>query len=862
MALRMVGVDDADPKLPDAVIVASVGTAAGDLAAGNHTHTGLLDQTTADDRYVNSAGDTLTGALTLNADPTLPLHAATKAYVDAAIAAALVGYVPPSGSSTVPSEPTGVQGVASTDTVSLVWNAPATNGGDSIVAYRVQYSANAGSTWTTFSTVTDEVEDITGLTPNTTYLFRVAAINSAGSGPYSSPYSITTQPYAGASTVPGAPTGLAGTPTTNSVALTWSAPASDGGSGITGYRVQYSANGGATWTDFGSPTPGTSRTVTGLTGGIGYRFRVAAVNAIGTGAPSASITVSTLAALPSEPLNLVASVSGNNVALDWDAPLQGDGITDYVIEYAPLVIFSDNFNRADGPIGSNYIGRAAFGGNVCDISNNKVVGPTTGTRVNDWVGTIPADFYAQVTVNIAADTDASIGLLGRGNAASERNEVGAEIAADMYYEIAEFITNQHNTRARTTNGSVPVGQDLHIRLEAVGNQVRYFVNGEQILSAVMTTITAGAGRIGFGANNAGSTTFDNFEVGRWDPSTWSVYSDATSTATSATVSGLPVGEYFFRVRAVNSAGQSLPSAMSQRIRVAPVAAAPSAPTGLVAFPSDTKVVLMWTHVSEEITDYVVQYSSNGGSSWSTFAEGPSTQPNTTVTGLTNGTSYVFRVAGVTSGGQGSYSSASATVSPSAAHWATLIDNFDRADNASLGSNWGAASGVSARHQIHSNDAWTNTSQVTTIDRWIGATSIPNNVIVTADMLQGSNTWVYAGYLEIIARMQADFSGYSVLLIGTGSWHPGSEPDKFGVKLIRRTGGTEVTLGTSMVPNWTGSGHRFGIGVSGSKLVALVDGNPILYATDTTYATGTIGINTFHSEGGQREYQAIGITALP
>ena len=42
---------------------------------------------TLDDRYINRAGDTMVGFLTLNADPTANLHSATKQYVDTEIAA-------------------------------------------------------------------------------------------------------------------------------------------------------------------------------------------------------------------------------------------------------------------------------------------------------------------------------------------------------------------------------------------------------------------------------------------------------------------------------------------------------------------------------------------------------------------------------------------------------------------------------------------------------------------------------------------------------------------------------------------------------------------------------------------------------
>ena len=49
--------------------------------------------------------------------------------------------------------------------------------------------------------------------------------------------------------MPGAPTGLTATADRTSINLSWSAPASTGGSAITGYRIEISSNGGSTWTD-------------------------------------------------------------------------------------------------------------------------------------------------------------------------------------------------------------------------------------------------------------------------------------------------------------------------------------------------------------------------------------------------------------------------------------------------------------------------------------------------------------------------------------------------------------------------------------------------------------------------------------
>lgn len=97
---------------------------------------------------------------------------------------------------------------------------------------------------------------------------------------------------------------------------------------------------------------------------------------------------------------------------------------------------------------------------------------------------------------------------------------------------------------------------------------------------------------------------------------------------------------------------------------------PGAPTSVSGTVASGQSVVSWTAPSgvasqTPITDYVVQYSSNSGSTWTTFSDGTSTATSATVTGLTNGTAYTFRVAAVNGVGQGAYSTASASVTPAA-----------------------------------------------------------------------------------------------------------------------------------------------------------------------------------------------------
>ncbi|NDC96439.1 fibronectin type III domain-containing protein [bacterium] len=96
---------------------------------------------------------------------------------------------------------------------------------------------------------------------------------------------------------------------------------------------------------------------------------------------------------------------------------------------------------------------------------------------------------------------------------------------------------------------------------------------------------------------------------------------------------------------------------------------PGVPTALSGSSGNAQVSLTWTAPASNgglsITNYSVQYSSNSGSTWTTFSRTASATASQIVTGLTNGTAYVFRVAAINGVGTGAYTAASSSVTPSA-----------------------------------------------------------------------------------------------------------------------------------------------------------------------------------------------------
>ena len=231
---------------------------------------------------------------------------------------------------------TPVIGARSSTSVALSWSAGAANG-STITDYVVEYQTGGGA-WVTYAHPVSSATSITveGLTTGLSYAFRVSAVSGDGrTGTVSAVSELALT--ASAPGAPGAPGKLKiGKRTTSSIALTWSA-AVDNGSAIIDHIVEYRTGAGA-WLTFTHPQPitSTATTVTGLTKGVQYTFRVTAVSAAGAGAPSAVSKLALAASAPGAPQSLVAKPNGlrGQLVLTWKpAAINGAPTMSYSVKW-------------------------------------------------------------------------------------------------------------------------------------------------------------------------------------------------------------------------------------------------------------------------------------------------------------------------------------------------------------------------------------------------------------------------------------------------------------------------------------------------------------------------------------------------
>jgi len=216
---------------------------------------------------------------------------------------------------TVPEAPAGLTAAPSDRQVSLKWNPPASDGGSPVTGYDLYVGTTAHFDGKApLAEVTGRAVIVTGLANGTTYYFRVTAVSKVGQGPPSN--EVPAVPL----TVPGAPTRLTATPGNSKATLAWTAPVS-GGAPIKGYIIyQGTSPDGESGTPVnGSLVTGTSATVTGLTNGTTYFFKVVAINAAGLSPLSAEASA-TLHVIVPPPSTAPASTAPASTAPASTAP--------------------------------------------------------------------------------------------------------------------------------------------------------------------------------------------------------------------------------------------------------------------------------------------------------------------------------------------------------------------------------------------------------------------------------------------------------------------------------------------------------------------------------------------------------------
>lgn len=167
----------------------------------------------------------------------------------------------------------------------LKWKRPKDDGGTPIEYYQVDKFDVETGCWVPVGRSSEPAYDVTNLTPDKEYKFRVSAVNAEGeSEPLETEHSIIAKnPF----DEPGKPENVRATDwDKDHVDLAWIPPTNDGGSPVTGYIVEKKDKFGTWEKALEVPADQCKATVPDLIEGQGYEFRVIAVNKAGPGEPS------------------------------------------------------------------------------------------------------------------------------------------------------------------------------------------------------------------------------------------------------------------------------------------------------------------------------------------------------------------------------------------------------------------------------------------------------------------------------------------------------------------------------------------------------------------------------------------------
>jgi hypothetical protein len=399
---------------------------------------------------------------------------------------------------------------------------------------------------------------VTGLTPGSSYKYRVRAVDANGTSVNSNVVSVATPP------LPVAPVATAATAITiSSFTANWSAVG-----GATSYRLDVSSdNFITTVTGYSNLTvASTSQSVTGLSVNTAYKYRVRAEDVNGTSANSNAIDVSTLDGVAAPVANAASAETAGGFTANWGAV---SGATGYRLDvstnnFASFVPgFFDKTLSGTSAAVTGLSPETTYQYRVRAVDAN---GPSENSNViSATTLSIPvpvAESGSAITsTSFTANWDASSGAFGY------RLDVSADNFATM---VTGYSDKSVGGTSDGVTGLIP-GTSYQYRVRAVtsfgvsanSNTVSVTVNS--LPSAPIANAATNVAIVGFTANWSAVPNVNSYQL---DISTdnfttfVSGYDGKSLSAvfTSEVVTGLSAGTpYKYRVRSVSVDGVSLNS---------------------------------------------------------------------------------------------------------------------------------------------------------------------------------------------------------------------------------------------------------------------------------------------------------------
>ena len=583
-----------------------------------------------------------------------------------------------------PGSPRNLQATADGDSaIDLTWTVPADTGSSAIEGYRIDVSSDSAQNWTTLATrlaADGTTYKHTGLDPGTTRHYRVLAINAAGTGPASDVAHATTE---GAK--PGPPGDLEATADGDSaIDLSWTAPADTGSSAIEGYRIDVSSDSAQNWTTLATrlAADGTTYKHTGLDPGTTRHYRVAAINADGTGPASDVAHATTEGAKPGPPGDLEATADGDSaIDLSWTAPADTGSSA---IEGYRIDVSSDSAQNwttlatrlaADGttykhtgldPGTTRHYRVAAINadgtGPASDVAHATTEGAKPGPPRN-LQATADGDSAIDLTWTVPADTGSSA-IEGyridmSSDSAQNWTTLATRLAADgttyKHTGLDPGTTRHYRVFAINADGTGPASDVAHATTEGAKpgppRNLQATADGD---SAIDLSWTAPA--------DTGSSAIEGYRIDVSSDSAQNWTTLATRLAADGTTykhTGLDPGTTrHYRVLAINADGTGPASNVAHAKTEGDDTAELGPPRDLQATADgDSAIDLTWTVPadtgSSAIEGYRIDVSSDSAQNWTTLATGLAADGTTYKhTGLDPGTTRHYRVLAINADGTG------------------------------------------------------------------------------------------------------------------------------------------------------------------------------------------------------------------